>query len=425
VFTRTRSKIGIIALSVILLTGIVFVPVKQIKGQGIQATTSSSSSSINQRATQIPQIIANSNPTANKLAISQVILAIYTQIASSSGQAKASQAITEINSYVSAFPKGHVSQALLCLGNLQAAQNTASVARVESLIAQKVRAGGSAAAALVAATPCVCQTAAASAYVNSQLNTLAQKISVSTGRSQVVIRQLLQQDALQSRLLGGGAQGVQNFITNIVNLVAVNVKEAGDRIINRDRTIIVVKPQFPPCIPGKDIGPCIITTPPPPTQTPTQTPTPTKTTFTPTKTKTFNPNTLVQGGGLATATKTQPPFTGYGGAQSPLIASSPTPTEGPPGTTTEGPPGTTTEGPPGTTTEGPPGNQLVAPPEGVPPPGTEGPPPSAIGGGENPPGTTGGGENPPGTTGGGENPSEEKSGGGKSDGGGKGGGGGD
>ncbi len=65
-----------------------------------------------------------------KDALKQVLQQIQTQIALTSGQAKATKAINQINSIIDLNPNGHLSQSLLSLAKQQAAGNTTAVTKV-------------------------------------------------------------------------------------------------------------------------------------------------------------------------------------------------------------------------------------------------------------------------------------------------------
>jgi hypothetical protein len=229
-YKNTRTKIVVIVTSVILLAGMLFVPAKQIERAYAQANVSITQphGSMDQVGNQIAQMIAKYNPGANTLGISKILVDTYTQTMAASSQAKASDAITEINAYASKFTTGHVPQALVYLGKLVAANNLQPVSQVEAAIAQQVRAGGSAAEVLVQRTV---EIAAGTTTVNPQLSLIAQNVSAATGGSQIPILQLLQQIVLQTASSGGGTIQVQKFVTNIKNSVAKNPKHTS-QIIN-------------------------------------------------------------------------------------------------------------------------------------------------------------------------------------------------
>jgi hypothetical protein len=229
VYKNSRTKIIVIITSIILLSGMLFVPAKQIEQAYAQANVpiSQPQGSMDQVANQIAQMVAKYNPGANTLAISKILVDIYTQTMAASSMVKASDAIIEINAYASKFTTGHVPQALIYLGKLVAANNLQPVTQVEAAIAQQVRAGGSAAEALVQRTV---QIASGTTAVNPQLSLIAQNVAAATGTSQVAILQVLQQIVLQTASSGGGTIQVQKFVTNIKNSVAKNPKHTSQII---------------------------------------------------------------------------------------------------------------------------------------------------------------------------------------------------
>ena len=98
---------------------------------------------------QIAQQVANANPGTTVNHVQQILVQLAKQIAQTSDQSTGIQVIKQIESQVSSFPKGRVSQAVIQIAKQQAVGNTTLVTQVMQQAAQQIRTGVPGANALV------------------------------------------------------------------------------------------------------------------------------------------------------------------------------------------------------------------------------------------------------------------------------------
>ena len=207
------SKLAVTVLSIILIIKMSLVPATQVwvyaQQQQLwqQELGQQNKVGLSQVIKQIAEQIASANPCTNANHVYQILVQLAKQTAQTMDQSTAIQVIKQINSQVSSFPKGRVSQALIQIAKQQAAGNTALVTQVMQQAAQQIRTGVPGANALVQVA--VQAAAGGTPVINQQLNQIAQQVANGTGAQQAQILQTLQQIALKiSNTEGGGKDKV-------------------------------------------------------------------------------------------------------------------------------------------------------------------------------------------------------------------------
>ncbi len=137
------SKLGVIVLSIILLTGISFIPVFQagVYAQQPQSQQQSPQQQnrvgLSQIIKQIAQQVATANPGTNATNVYQILVQLAKQTAQTSSQAEAIKEIRQISSQVTAYPFGTLSQVLSHFAGLIASGNSSVVQIVQQTLQQK------------------------------------------------------------------------------------------------------------------------------------------------------------------------------------------------------------------------------------------------------------------------------------------------
>jgi hypothetical protein len=141
---NTISKLGVIVLSIILLTGISFIPVFQV---GIYAQQPSQSQQqgvqqqnrvgLSQIIKQIAENVAIANPGTNATSVYQLLVQLAKQTAQTSSQAEAIKEIRQISSQVSAYPFGTLSQVISHFAKQVASGNSNVVQIAQQTIREK------------------------------------------------------------------------------------------------------------------------------------------------------------------------------------------------------------------------------------------------------------------------------------------------
>src|SRR5919106_5503042 len=110
------SELGVIVLSIILLTGISFVPALQIGVNGQvqqqQQQQKQNSVGLSQIIKQIAEQVSNANPGTNATHVQQILVQLAKQTAQTASREQAIQEIREISSHVTTYPFGPLSQVL-------------------------------------------------------------------------------------------------------------------------------------------------------------------------------------------------------------------------------------------------------------------------------------------------------------------------
>ena len=216
----------------LLLTGISLVPALQIgiHGQLQQQPPppppqQQNEVRLSQVIKQIAQQVSNANPGTNATLLYQILVQLAKQTAQTVDQPTAIKAIKQIESQVSSFSKGRVSQALIQIAKQQAAGNIPLVTQVMQQGAQQMTRGVPGANALLQAA--IQAATGGTPAINQQLNQIAQQVANGTGGQQDQILQTLQQIALKiSNTEGGGKDKVVYTIKNIYDRVQENNKDS-------------------------------------------------------------------------------------------------------------------------------------------------------------------------------------------------------
>jgi|SRR5215203_428714 len=110
------SKFAVIALSIVLLTGLALVPALQIgvNGQVQQQQQPSQQKQVglSQVIKQISQQVASANPGTNATHVQQVLIQLAKQTAQTASRQQAIQEIQQLSSQIAKYPFGTVSQSL-------------------------------------------------------------------------------------------------------------------------------------------------------------------------------------------------------------------------------------------------------------------------------------------------------------------------
>jgi hypothetical protein len=138
------SKLAVIVLSIVLLTGISLVPALQIgvNGQVQQQPQQQKQVGLSQVIKQIAQQVANANPGTNATHVQQVLVQLAKQTAQTASKEQAIQEIRQISSQVSAYPFGTVSQSLSHFAQQVESGNSNVVQIVQQTVQEKASSGG-------------------------------------------------------------------------------------------------------------------------------------------------------------------------------------------------------------------------------------------------------------------------------------------
>ena|SRR5215213_10286641 len=131
------SKLAVITLSIVLLTGISLVPALQGVAYGQsqqQAPQQQNQVGLSQVIKQIAQQVANANPGTNAAQVEQVLVQLAKQTAQTSSQAEAITEIRQISSQVTTYPFGTLSQVLSYFAQQVASGNSNVVQIVQQTI---------------------------------------------------------------------------------------------------------------------------------------------------------------------------------------------------------------------------------------------------------------------------------------------------
>jgi hypothetical protein len=134
------SKLAIIVLSVVLLTGISLVPALQVEVYGQvqqQQPQQQKQVGLSQVIKQIAQQVANANPGTNATHVQQILVQLAKQTAQTSSQVEAIKEIRQISSQVTAYPFGTLSQVLSYFSQQVASGNSNIVQIVQQTIQEK------------------------------------------------------------------------------------------------------------------------------------------------------------------------------------------------------------------------------------------------------------------------------------------------
>lgn len=133
------SKLFLFLISIILITGISFVPALKSQASVQQTQAQPNNSSISEIVKQIADKVATANPGTNATFVEQILTELARQSALASTPDKQIEEIQQISSQVSTYPYGVVSQSLAGFANQLAADSTILLPTVEKIIQEKAR----------------------------------------------------------------------------------------------------------------------------------------------------------------------------------------------------------------------------------------------------------------------------------------------
>jgi hypothetical protein len=145
------SKLGVIVLSIILLTGISFIPVFQVgiyaqqplqSQQQLPQQQQQNRVGLSQIIKQTAQQVSSANPGTNATNVYQILVQLAKQTAQTSSQAEAIKEIRQISSQVAAYPFGTLSQVLSHFAKQVASGNSNVVQVVQQTIQEKATSSG-------------------------------------------------------------------------------------------------------------------------------------------------------------------------------------------------------------------------------------------------------------------------------------------
>ncbi len=141
-------KLGVILLSIILLTGISFIPVFQTevyaqKQQPQQAPQQQNRVGLSQVIKQTAQQVATANPGTNATNVYQILVQLAKQTAQTSSQAEAIKEIRQISSQISTYPFGTLSQVISHFAKQVASGNSNVVQIAQQTVQEKASSSGS------------------------------------------------------------------------------------------------------------------------------------------------------------------------------------------------------------------------------------------------------------------------------------------
>jgi hypothetical protein len=142
---KNISAFGIILLSLVLLSGISFVPAIYV-GASVQQQQQPQSQQPNQIGVsqiikQIANKVAAANPGTNAASVEQVLTELVKQNAQATSEANAIEEVRQISSQVTTYPFGTVSQSLATFANQSSADSTTLVPTIQKTIQEKKSSG--------------------------------------------------------------------------------------------------------------------------------------------------------------------------------------------------------------------------------------------------------------------------------------------
>jgi hypothetical protein len=185
-FSKQRtstSKIGFIALLIILLIGIVVISTTRIN---VHAQINNNPA--DQIFDRIAHQVATANPGSREANIREILVTLSNDITSTLSHAKSNQAVDQIRVQVIVFPNGDVAKALSQLGELLAAGNAMPISQVMTIVPQNMLKGQPGPQAIIQATH---QVLSGTPNIGTQSNTL--QITGATSAQEAEIRDQIAQ----------------------------------------------------------------------------------------------------------------------------------------------------------------------------------------------------------------------------------------
>jgi hypothetical protein len=234
------SKLGVIILSIVLITGISFIPILQA---GVYAQQQPQQSQqvpqqqqnrigLSQVIKQIAQQVATANPGTNATQVYQILVQLAKLTAQTTSKEKAIEDIRQISSQVSTYPYGTVSQSLSHFaqqlvpaaagsGRSSGSTTTNAVQIAQQITQDTASSTGKNVTQSVVDKAVQTATGASSNNINQHLRQIAQIISKQTGVPVQKIESIIIQIALQIAQAQGKAITGQ-YIFQIANQITNN-----------------------------------------------------------------------------------------------------------------------------------------------------------------------------------------------------------
>src|SRR5215204_632798 len=253
---KYMSVLEVIALSIVLLTGISLVPALQIGVNGqvqqLQQPQQQKQVGLSQVIKQIAQQVSNANPGTNATHVYQILVQLAKQTAQTASKEQAIQEIQQISSQIAKYPFGPLSQVLSHFAQQVASGNSNVVQIVQQTIQEKVSSGGSKNITQTLSNTAVQEASGGSKNVNQVIRQTAQIISKQTGVSIEKIESIIIQIALQIAQAQGKDITGQSIL-QVANQIAKNpngiftqlllqlVKQDQDDNGKSDHTVKIIK----------------------------------------------------------------------------------------------------------------------------------------------------------------------------------------
>jgi hypothetical protein len=219
---NTVSKFTVIALSIVLITGLALVPTLQlgVHAQVQQQPQQQNQVGLTQVIKQIAQQVANANPGTNATQVQQVLVQLAKQTAQTASQEQAIQEIRQISSQVATYPFGTVSQSLAQFAKQVGADGT-SVMQIAQQIIQEKSSTGKDVSGSVVTKAVQTATGANSNNINQVIRQAAQTLATAAAVPVEYVEAVIIQIALQVSQAQGKAISGQT-IFEIANQIAQN-----------------------------------------------------------------------------------------------------------------------------------------------------------------------------------------------------------
>src|SRR5919112_1608960 len=217
------SKLAVITLSIVLLTGISLVPALQIGVNGQvqqqQPQQQQKQVGLSQVIKQIAQQVVTANPGTSATHVQQILVQLAKQTAQTASQEQAIQEIRQIASQVTTYPFGTVSLSLAQFAKQVASGSGSSVMQVAQQIIQEKSSTGKNVSGSVVTKAVQIATGANSNNINQVIRQAAQTLANAAGVPVEYVEAVIIQIALQISQAQGKAISGQT-IFEIANQVA-------------------------------------------------------------------------------------------------------------------------------------------------------------------------------------------------------------
>ena len=234
------SKLAVIVLSIVLLTGISLVPALQIGANGQvqqQQPQQQKQVGLSQVIKQIAQQVVTANPGTSATHVQQILVQLAKQTAQTASQVEAIKEIRQISSQVATYPFGTLSQVLSYFAQQVASGNSNVVQIVQQTVQEKASSGGSKNITQSLSNTAVQQASGGSTNVNQVIRQAAQILANRAGVSVEKVEAVIIQMALQIAQAQGKAitgQSIFQLATQITQNPNGVLAQAILKLVNED-----------------------------------------------------------------------------------------------------------------------------------------------------------------------------------------------